>query len=161
MIFSRLIVCLLFGFVLPASAAVSSGRVVAVLDGDTIIVLTSDRKEMRVRFAGIDAPEKAQPYGARSKQSLSDAVYGKTVSVDVVAVDFYGRSIGVVSQGGVDINLMQVEKGMAWHYAAYKKNQTEQQVMLYSQAQKKAMAGHIGLWADANPVPPWSFRREK
>lgn len=46
-----------------------TGKVVVVADGDSITVLRN-RKQVKVRVADIDAPEKAQPFGNRSKQAL-------------------------------------------------------------------------------------------
>lgn len=56
------------------------GRVVGVPEGDTITVLVDGHDNVKVRLAGIDAPEKAQPYWAVSKRHLSDKVFGRTVS---------------------------------------------------------------------------------
>ena len=100
-------------------AATIEGRVVGVADGDTITVLDTGKVQHKIRLAGIDAPEKAQPYGQTSKRSLSDLVYGKTVTVDTDKTDRYGREVGKVLVDGVDTNLEQVRRGLAWHYKAY------------------------------------------
>jgi len=84
-----------------AGANTLSGKVVAVLDGDTITVLHEDQ-QTRVRIAGIDAPEKKQAFGQRSKQSMSDCAFGKDVVVDWKKLDRYGRAIGKVVADGVD-----------------------------------------------------------
>ena len=109
----------------PASqAATITGKVVAVADGDTITVLDANKVQHKIRLGGIDAPEKAQPYGQTSKQSLSDLVYGKTVMVDTDKTDRYGREVGKVLVDGVDANLEQLKRGMAWHYKAYQREQS-------------------------------------
>lgn len=100
-----------------------TGYVVGVADGDTITVLDADKVQHKIRLTGIDAPEKKQPFGNRSKQSLSDMVFNKTVTVETDKRDRYGRELGKVLAGGVDVNLEQVRAGMAWHYKAYERTQ--------------------------------------
>jgi endonuclease YncB( thermonuclease family) len=79
-----------------AYAQTYQGKVVGVLDGDTLIVLTPQKQQIKVRLAEIDAPEKRQPFGQRSKQSLSDLVFGKQVRVEQQDRDRYGRVVGKV-----------------------------------------------------------------
>jgi endonuclease YncB( thermonuclease family) len=94
-------------------AQVYEGRVVGVLDGDTLVLLTPEKRQVKVRLAQIDAPEKSQAFGQRSKQSLSDLVFGKQVRVEQQDNDRYGRVVGRVSVGSVDANAEQVKRGMA------------------------------------------------
>lgn len=129
------------------------GRVVAVHDGDTLTVLDSERHQHRIRLYQIDAPEKGQDYGASSKKSLSDLVYRRDVTVMFVATDRYHRDVGTVLLGGTDINLLQVERGMAWVYQRYAKDPA------YFAAERAARTARRGLWKDPKPTPPWEFRR--
>ncbi|MGY6214497.1 thermonuclease family protein [Methylolobus aquaticus] len=144
---------------LTASPTVAStllqGRVVAVHDGDTLTVLDRYRREYRIRLHLIDAPEKNQDYGSRSKQSLSQLVYKRDVSVEVTTVDRYHRLVGKVLWGGYDINLEQVARGMAWVYRRYGKDER------YLAAEAAARRARLGLWAKARPVPPWEFRKDE
>ena len=96
---------------LACTAATIEGRVVA--DGDTITVLDDNKVQHKIRLAGIDAPEKKQPFGQRSKQSLSDLVFDKAVTVETNKRDKYRREVGKVLVGGVDANLEQVKRDMA------------------------------------------------
>lgn len=128
-------------------------RVVGVSDGDTIRVLSGDRQQIKCRMFGIDAPESSQDYGQRSKAALSDAIFQKMVSVDILDRDQYGRSVCRIFLNGVDINKLQLQRGMAWHYKRYSQDAA------YSQAESAARQQRLGLWADSNPTPPWSFRR--
>ena len=98
---------------LACTAATIEGRVVGVADGDTITVLDANAVQHKIRLAGIDAPEKKQPFGQRSKQSLSDLVFDKAVTVETNKRDKYRREVGKVLVGGVDANLEQVKRGMA------------------------------------------------
>lgn len=140
-----------------ASAESLHGKVVGISDGDTITVLI-DHHEVKVRVAGIDAPEKKQPFGQRSKEHLSDCAFGKSVAVEWSKKDRYGRTIGKVTADGVDCGLRQVQDGLAWHYKAYAKEQTRIDRKAYGQAEDGAKAVHSGLWATSNPIPPWEFR---
>ncbi|MBA2962164.1 MULTISPECIES: thermonuclease family protein [Ramlibacter] len=100
------------------------GAVVGVSDEDTITVLDDERVQHKVRLAGIDAPEKLQAFGARSKQSLSACAFGQRAHVDGEKVDHYGRLVGKVVVSGVDCNLRQVQAGLAWHYKQYQREQS-------------------------------------
>lgn len=107
-----------------ACAETITGKVIGVIDGDTIEVLDATKTPRRIRLEGIDAPEKAQPFGARYKQHLSDQVFGKQVEVLSNKTDKYGRTAGKVVIGGKDANLEQVRSGFAWHYKEYQKEQS-------------------------------------
>lgn len=121
------VICLIIAaqYQLPhACAEELAGRVVGVADGDTITMLDQERHEHKIRLAGIDAPEKHQAFGQRSKQALSDAVFNRMVTVDWSKRDKYGRLVGkIFLPGGVDANLRQIELGLAWHYRAYEREQ--------------------------------------
>ena len=137
-----------------AFADVITGKVVGVADGDTVTVLTPAKKQVKVRLDGVDAPEKAQAFGDKSKQFTSQMVFGKQVSVDVKETDRYGRSVGVVSVDGKNLNVALVSNGFAWWYREYAK---DNEVLM--NAESRARRERVGLWADANPVAPWDFRR--
>lgn len=145
----------------PSSAETLQGRVVAVTDGDTVKVLDVSHTEWKIRLMGIDAPEKKQAFGIRSKSHLSDLVYGKTVVVEYSKKDKYGRTLGKILVNGVDANLEQIKAGMAWHYRKYAKEQPIEDREIYAQAEDRARAGQRGLWSDAEPVPPWEWRKSK
>lgn len=142
-----------------AMAEVISGRVVGVADGDTITVL-ADNREHKVRLAGIDAPEKRQPYGMASKQHLSDLIYGKSVTLECGKTDRYKRRICAVMHDGQDVCLSQLKSGMAWWYRKYAGEQTYQDRVAYAAAEEEAKSARRGLWAEPNPVPPWDWRHK-
>lgn len=135
-----------------AAHADFSGEVVAILDGDTIDVLVS-RQPVRVRLAQIDAPEKRQAFGTRSRQVLAGLVFRKTVRVAEDGRDRYGRAIGTVYVGEVNVNAQMVRQGMAWVYRRYAKDQA-----LY-ELEIRAKESRLGLWADLDPMAPWDYRR--
>ena len=150
-------VLLLFSAVLRVHAATITGRVVGVADGDTVTVLDGANTQHKIRLSGIDAPEKKQAFSMRSKQSLSDLVFDKQVTVETVKKDKYRREIGkILLSTGQDVNLEQVTRGFAWHYKAYEQEQSANDRKLYNFAEQGA--GGRGLWADVAPVQLWEFR---
>ena len=158
---SKPVICLLLALACAAQAETITGMVVGVADGDTITVLDSGKMQHKIRLAGIDAPEKKQAFGNRSKESLSDMVFDKTVNVETEKRDRYGRQIGKVLVNGQDVNLVQVERGMAWFYRQYQREQSPNDRRLYEAAEDAARADKRGLWRDAEPLPPWEFRHNK
>ena len=138
-----------------------TGKVVGVSDGDTITVLDGQKRQHKVRLNGIDAPESSQDFGSRAKQSLSDLVFGKTVTITSRKKDKYGRTLGTVTLDGKDINQEQINRGMAWFYRAYQAELPANVAAVYGLAETRARQEKRGLWADAEPTPPWDFRRGK
>lgn len=138
---------------IPDSKVNFTGKVVAVADGDTITVLR-DKEQVKIRLIEIDAPEKAQAFGNKSKQSLSDLCFNKTATLADKGKDRYGRTLALVTCDGIDANREQVRQGMAWVYRKYAPKDSP----LYA-VEDEAKAARRGLWADAEPVPPWEWRR--
>lgn len=144
-----------------ANAETLTGKVVGVTDGDTITVLDAVNDQHKIRLGGIDAPEKAQPFGQRAKAQMSDLVFGKPVTVEWSKRDRYQRIIGKVLVSNRDAGLSLVSSGLAWHYKQYQKEQTPDDQVRYAAAEDAARARRAGLWADPNPVPPWEWRAAK
>lgn len=141
---------------LTLSAAEIRGKVVAITDGDTIKVLDDlDKGVLKIRLNKIDAPEKNQAFGQKSKQYLSNLVFGKQVIIRFKEIDRYGRILGVIYYDGAEVNLQMVKAGMAWHYAYYDKTPA------YIEAEKKARASKVGLWIDPEPISPYEFRKSR
>ena len=145
-------------FVLWYAAAVAaqhpaefSGRVVAVVDGDTIGVMR-DGREVRVRLDGIDAPETRQEFSQRAKQFISDAVFGKTARVVQKDTDRYGRIVARVFADGRDLSVAIVQAGLAWHFIKYSDDP------VLAEAEANARTRTLGLWSQPRPIPPWEFR---
>lgn len=138
-----------------ALAALLSGQVISITDGDTLTVLV-DQQQVKVRLAEIDAPEKAQAFGSRSRQSLTVLCHHRPATVHPVATDRYGRMVAKVSCAGTDAATYQVSTGMAWVFDRYAASSSP----LYG-LQQAAKNARLGLWADASPAPPWTFRMQK
>jgi micrococcal nuclease len=144
-----------------ASAAPNmlQGRVVRIVDGDTLVVLDASKVQHKIRLSGIDAPESGQGWGTRAKQHLSSLAGGKDVDVEIKTQDKYGRTVGKIIADDQDVNLAMVRAGMAWWYRKYAKDQSAQDRVLYATAESTARKARTGLWADPNPVPPEDYRR--
>ena len=166
----RLILLLALLICVPAQADFT-GKVIGVSDGDTLTVLTDQLLQVKVRLSGIDAPEKAQPFGRLAKENLSDLVYGKPVLIQDRKIDRYGRTIGLVlvsmpSCKGecpkvLDISLEQIKQGLGWHYKAYQREQPASERSAYAQAEIDAQTARKGLWRDPEAVAPWEWRSSK
>lgn len=171
-VFYRMKMAVVAGFLLfslPALADVT-GVVVGVADGDTVTVLDADKSQHKVRIAGIDAPEKAQPFGQRAKQRMSTLVFGKEVRLEGDKQDRYGRTVAKVwvsprdCQGcpkTLDAGLAVLTSGLAWHYKKYQTEQSPEDRERYAFAEDEARTKRAGLWGDANPVPPWEWRKSR
>jgi len=145
----------------PLPSAFLEGTVVGVSDGDTVTVLDASRQPHKIRLLGIDAPEKAQPFGKVAKQILSDRIYEKHVRVQEKSLDRYGRTLGKILLEDADINLEMVKAGLAWHYKHYADDQFPGDAELYAQAEAQARGDRLGLWAYGDPVEPWAWRQEQ
>ena len=148
-------VVLLVFYVSVVYAETFSGEVIGIADGDTLTVLTETNQQQRIRLAEIDAPEKRQPFGTKSRQSLSDLCFGKKAEVTARATDRYKRIVAHVRCAGIDANAEQIKRGMAWVYRRYAKDHN---MYVLEQGAKGAKQG---LWADSSPIPPWEWRRNR
>ena len=142
----------------PLVAAEYSGKVVGISDGDTLTLLVPDGtsfKQVKVRLGEIDTPERKQPYGTRAQQTLSELAFNQQARVVVQDTDKYGRTVGRVYVGGVDVNAEMIRQGAAWAYRQYLKDQS----LLKLEADAKA--AKRGLWGlpEAQRCPPWDWRK--
>lgn len=138
-----------------SSSSTLSGRVVGIADGDTFTLLTDENLQVKIRLHGIDAPEKGQDFGKRAKQELSTLIFGKTVDVIDKGKDRYGRTIGMVFLGEVNINEEMLRRGMAWHYLKYDKEAR------WDELERQARDARSGLWVQPGAIAPWEWRAAK
>jgi len=124
------------------------------MDGDTIKILTKDKTKYTIRLANIDAPEKNQSFGDKSKENLENYIANKTVQVKYKHYDIYKRVLGTVYYRSKNINLAQVRDGFAW---VYKKPKNKR----YKKEEIKAREDKKGLWIEDNPINPTKFRKLK
>jgi endonuclease YncB( thermonuclease family) len=118
----RLVAIIAAAVCVPAHAAdvqTISARVVGVRDGDTLTALTDDKRQLKVRLHGIDAPELGQPFGQASKRALSDLVFGKQVTLHITGTDRYKRTLARVTVDDIEVDAQMIVTGHAWHYSRY------------------------------------------
>lgn len=150
-------VLLLLIVLLPSISNASSftGKVITVLDGDTIDVLHNNQPE-RIRLHGIDAPEKGMPYGQAAKEYVLDMAALMVVTVEVRDTDTYGRTVGeVILPDGRSLNRDIVRAGYAWWYRKYSSDAS------LGELEQEARIARRGLWRDPKPTAPWEWRAEK
>jgi micrococcal nuclease len=136
-------------------ATVITGKVVGLADGDSFTLLLKDNSTIRIRLHGIDTPEKGQPFGNNAKQFTSSLIFNKQVKVTQTDTDRYGRIVGIVTNpDNIIVNEALLKAGMAWHYKKYDNNPN------WAKMEKEAKASKLGLWQDANPIPPWDWRKK-
>jgi micrococcal nuclease len=149
---------------IPVSAKTTlQDKVMKVSDGDTIIVSPIEGGQFfKCRLYGIDAPETAkgrkpgQPYGEEAAKELKHLILGQTVEITLTGAKTYKREVCMVRKEGMDINLEMVKRGYAWAYVRYLKRPYASE---YIEAENEARTKRLGLWQDANPQPPWEFRK--
>jgi endonuclease YncB( thermonuclease family) len=149
----RMLLCIvLCGVGGLVQAAEFTAKVIAVLDGDTVLIKRANGL-VKIRLAEIDAPEKAQTFGETSRRSLSDMVLNKQVKVVSQTIDQYGRMVAHLSVNGQDVNAEQIRRGMAWEYSHFHSNHA------LIALQEEARQAPRGLWALSDPTPPWEWRK--
>jgi endonuclease YncB( thermonuclease family) len=133
---------------------VITGKVISFADGDTFTMLVQEQ-QLKVRLHGIDAPEKGQEFSNVSKEFLSGLVFDKIVNVQVLDLDRYGRTLGIVRVDTKIVNEEMLKAGLAWHYKDYDTNPA------WARLEEEAQRNRNGLWAHPNPQPPWEWRKSK
>ena len=126
-------------------------RVVKIIDGDTVQVLSASKEKIKIRLYGIDAPEKKQAYGKVSRNALADKIAGNIVKVSPNGKDRYERELAKIYLGNEDINRYMVRNGFAWAFIKYSKE--------YAGDEIYARNNKLVLWLSINPTPQWIFRK--
>jgi micrococcal nuclease len=138
-----------------ASAGEYPARVIGITDGDTLTVRTAQKTHVKIRLAGIDAPESSRDFGTKAKQAASDLAFGKTVKIIERDKDRYGRTVADIALPvGRSLNREMVRNGMAWWY---RKHAANDQVLALLEAE--ARQAKRGSWSQADPKPPWEWRK--
>ncbi len=151
--FTFLLPFVLNGLLLTAQ---TSGKVTKVADGDTFTLIDSYGKISKIRLYGIDCPELNQPFGKDAKRFTTNLLLNQTVFIEKISKDRNGRIVAKVYYNNrQSLNEELLRKGMAWHFTKYDKSAS------YAALQRQAKASNVGLWAIANPIAPWDWRRSK
>jgi endonuclease YncB( thermonuclease family) len=142
----------------PVAAEEISGTVIKVFDGDSFIFAPVRGERIEVRLAGIDAPEKNQPYADSARAALRSMVRDQKLRLEVLDVDRYGRKVARAFRVSdrMDINAELVRRGHAWVYRRHAYDAS-----LYD-LERDARDNKLGLWAlpESEREPPWRWRRE-
>lgn len=141
--------------VFSCKVKVITGTVVRVADGDTFTLLTDGDRQVRVRLHGIDCPERGQPYSGVATEHLKALLAMGNIRVEQLNTDRYGRTIGMVYAGGINVNESLLAAGLAWHYTSFDRNPD------WARLEVKARAQRLGLWAEPDAVAPWDWRKRK
>ncbi len=140
----------------PVFADGFEATVTRVFDGDSFLVRPARGKDIDVRLADIDAPEKRQPYGNEARAALKRLIEGRRVYVDVIETDQYRRKVAHVYRlpDRLDVRRALVHDGHVWVWRKYAR---DRQLFALEDA---ARAAHVGLWAlrESERMPPWQFR---
>jgi micrococcal nuclease len=144
----------LFTTSINALAQEVSGRVVAVLDGNTIEVMNVDNAKVKLVLYGIDSPELSQEFGEKAKNFLEKLVLNKEVAYKITGKDRWGNYLAVVMKGNTDPRIELLEEGLAW---TAEKNPLPE----LEEVRLKAFEKGKGLWKEEKPTPPWIYRRQQ
>ena len=135
--------------------SVLTGKVIAIKDGDTVVVIDSLNTQTTLRLAEVDCPEKNQPFGTKAKQFTSDQVYLKIVKYTITDTDRYGRSIAMIYYDDDKyLSAEIIRSGMGWHYKKYSKSIELAELEIIAKNEKR------GLWIDKNPISPSDWRNK-
>lgn len=152
---SSLVLCVLL---ISTPAYAYRAKVVAVADGDSLTVLVKGR-EKEIRLYGIDAPERKQAFGQKAKGDITALCAGKSVDIEEIDQDNYGRAVAWVVVDGRSVNESLVASGYAWVYRAFCRDQQRCPRLL--QLEKSAREAKRGLWRYRDPLPPWEWRHQR
>ncbi|GAA5100507.1 thermonuclease family protein [Chryseobacterium ginsengisoli] len=150
------LIYIVFLFVSALIFSQVKGKIIKIKDGDTVVVLLSDKTQETLRLAEVDCPENSQPFGKNAKKFTSSQVFGKNVTFYKVNKDRYGRTIAKIFYGNDKYLSKEIIKaGFGWWYFKASKDTELQKI------QNKAKEKKLGLWVDKNAVSPWDFRKNR
>jgi endonuclease YncB( thermonuclease family) len=149
--------CALLGLLLSSvmlQAEVIAGKVVTVIDGNTVEIFTPENETYKILLFGIDCPELGQEYGKKAKRYLEKLILNKEVRVEIQGIDRWGNRLGIILFEGIDPREELLQEGLAW---TSEKNPIEAFELMKEKSKEKGK----GLWKEQNPTPPWIFRRQQ
>ena len=147
----KLIILIIFFPIFYFSQTIA--KVVAIKDGDTIVILLHDKSQKTLRLAEVDCPESGQPFGKNAKQFTSSQVFSKNIQFIETNIDQYGRTIAKVYYDNKYLSEEIIKNGYGWWFFKYSKN------IKLRELQNYAMSNKIGLWSDPNAIAPWEWRK--
>lgn len=156
----RIVLLLLCLLAMPVTVSASfQAMVVNVLDGDTLTVLTPQGEQLRIRLYGVDTPEKRQLFGQDARHFTARKVSGRTVEIQEMDRDKYGRIVGIVYHiGKQSLNRELLENGLAWYYGDFCKQDFCKE---WKRIEQTARKNRVGLWSNKKSMPPWDWRKKE
>jgi endonuclease YncB( thermonuclease family) len=142
-----------------SGSEVVQAQSLGVDDGDSFVARLSDGRRARIRLAGIDAPEKSQPWSNAARLRLAELLDKRTLNLTILKADRWERAVARVEADGIDVSLAMLESGLAWHFSRYDSDLPRGLASRYSQAEREARRARAGLWREHDPEPPWAFRQ--
>ncbi len=138
-----------------AATEVFEAKVLAVVDGNTLEVKTAEGDVYTIMLSGVDSPELEQEFGNEARVFLEKLVLKKNVKVTLEGKDRWGNRLAVVwLKGVVDLRVELLKAGLAW---TAERNPLAELENVRKEAQERGK----GIWASAEPTPPWIFRRQQ
>jgi micrococcal nuclease len=131
-----------------------SGKVVTVIDGNTLEVFTSEKETYKILLFGVDSPELGQEFGDKAKRYLEKLILDKNVTIEIQGKDRLGNRLGIILIEGEDPRMQLLEEGLAW-------TSERQPIQEFETIKEKAREKGKGLWKEQEPTPPWIFRRQQ
>ncbi len=138
-----------------------NGTVASVHDGDTATVVTDDRRSLRVRFYGVDAPERAnedwpdQAGSVPASEFMQKLLRNKAVSVRLTGEQTYKREVGEVFVDGRSASRELLRAGFGWWNTKHARDDLDLQRL-----EAAAKRAKLGLWKMGRPVAPWQYRNQ-
>jgi len=148
-----LVLGLVLSFGLGASEIIA-GKVVTVIDGNTLEIFTSENETYKILLYGIDSPELDQEYGEKAKRFLEKLTLNKSINVEIQGKDRLGNRLGIVMIDGEDPREKLLEEGLAW-------TAERNPIVEFETIKEKSREKGKGLWKEKDPTPPWIFRRQQ
>jgi len=125
-----------------------TGKVVSVIDGNTVELVTDQSESYKITLFGIDSPELGQDYGDKAQKFLQQLALDKIVNVRIQGKDRWGNRLGIVLiEGKVDPRLELLQEGLAW---TAERNPIQELESIKEKAREKGK----GLWKEKDPTPP-------
>ncbi len=151
--YGAIMIMILMGW--GAMANTVKGKVVTVVDGNTVEIVSEDNETYKVVLAGIDSPELEQAFGEAAREFLKKMINDKSIHVELQGKDRWGNYVGVVYiNKGTDLRRALLSNGLAW---VVEKEATEEFIQLEQMARDQG----AGLWKEESPTPPWIYRRQQ
>ena len=152
-------IAILFTILFSLSSVHSQGKISVelekVIDGDTVYLVDNNKKKYKVRLHAIDTPEKGQIYFLRAKEALFKLISNKSLTLEKINYDKYGRVVGIIYADNENVNYQMIQHGHAWCYRKYNKNPK------FIEAEENAKSKKIGLWSlEEKNVAPWEWRKK-